>query len=634
VQSPASRTYTFREWRRAAAAALCCALAALAPVRAAAADLALGPRVGAVALGLRLEVVAEPAAPSPPFSWRREGAALVGAAEDARMRATVRAAEAEPGRVELRFAVEWRVAALVEREAIVLRLPAVAHALGRDLRFAPLVAPLRVDRGTPIVAAGGGLVLAGGPGFVAARYAPTRSGGVEVRLLADDAGAHPFAVYTTCLERLPGLAEGAPISFASLEKKRFLGRTARRAGDRVEAVASLYAVNGDAAPLYVERWPGGARAALVFTDHADRTDPDALRAVLYGSSDPAAPGYGKAGFLGRGVRLTKSFFVRARRGGLEGDPEARALAEALRAAGSEVASHSVSGGADDRDAVRAGLATLRAFGVTTWIDHEPYTNCEAISSEGWRTEGRYGIRDLLVEGGMRWVWEAGDVGGFRAPELVDVFSASRAADPDPPIYPLPIDPRLWVFQSTMFYAPPTELAAAMSDAALDRLEAREGLFVGHTYLSASARTTTRPEHLARLAVRRGPGPSLVIDPALDAALARVAARASAGHLASLTWSEAGDRLRALADVEVRYRADGAALVTSRAAATVRGLTLAAPLDAELSDDAGRIRGRDREGLRARAWLDLAPGETVVVRAARRGATVPFLRLSPGATLAP
>lgn len=592
--------------------------------------------IGETPVRARLEVVAEPAAPSPPFAWRSEGAARVGVAADARMQATVRVTPVGPGAFELRFTIAWRVAAEVEREAVRLVLPGPARVLGRDLELSPLRAPLRVDRGTPIAALTPALALVGGAGLVAARYAPA-GGQVELDLVLDDAGSHPFAVYRSCLPRIPGLAEGTPVDFGRLERKRFLGRTARRAGQRVEARATIFALapGAPALPLVVERWPSGARAAVVFTDHADRTDPAALRAVLYGTS-AAAPGaaHPPGGFLGHGVRLTKSFFVRAHLGGLEGDREARALAEALRAAGSEVASHSISGGPDDREAVRLGLPTLQALGVVTWIDHEPYTNCEAISSEGWRAEGRYGIRDLLVLAGFRWVWEAGDLGGFRRAEVVDLFSARPAGEPAPPIYPLPIDPRLWVFDSTMFYAPPAELAGALSDAALDRLEAGRGLFVAHTYLSASARTTTRPEHLAQLAVRPGPGGELVLDPALDAALGRLGRRAREGRLASLTWAEAGDRLRALADVDVAYLPDGAARVENRGAAPLLGLTLAVPAEVELAVEGAAVMGHAAKPGRSRLWLDLAPGASALVRARRGGAPAAFLPARAGATLAP
>src|SRR6266496_723647 len=177
------------------------------------------------------------AAPSPPFTWRSDGAALVGIAEDARMQATLRIAPAGPGAFELRFSVACRVAAEIEREAVRLVLPGRTSALGRDLAFAPVAAPLRVDRGTPVLAAGRDVVVVGGEGFVAARYLPVRDKAgerVEVDLLLDDAGAHPFSVYPTCLARIPGLAEGAPVAFGPLERKRFLGRTHRRAGERNE----------------------------------------------------------------------------------------------------------------------------------------------------------------------------------------------------------------------------------------------------------------------------------------------------------------------------------------------------------------------------------------------------------------
>jgi len=593
----------------------------LAPLAALLAALGAAPpppaafHLGGTPVRAQLEVVAEPAAPSPAFTWRSEGLERVGVAADARMQATVRITPVAPGAFELRFTVAWRVAAEVEREAVRLVLPGPAWAIGRDLELAALRAPLRVDRGTPIAALTPALALVGGPGLVAARYAPAGRE-VEVDLVLDDAGAHPFAVYPSCLARIPGLAEGAPVDFGQLEHKKFLGRTHRRAGETVEARATLFALapGAPALPVVPERWPSGARAAIVFTDHADRTDPAALRAVLYGSSAAPGPVPVAGGFIGHGVRLTKSFFVRARRGGLEGDPEARALAEALRAAGSEVASHSISGGPDDREAVRVGLATLQALGVVTWIDHEPYTNCEAISSEGWRSEGRYGIRDLLVLAGFRWVWEAGDLGGFRRAEVVDLFSARPPGEPAPPIYPLPIDPRLWVFDSTLFYAPPAELGAALSDAALDRLEARRGLFVAHTYLSASARTTTRPE--------------------LDAALARLGERARAGRLASLTWSEAGDRLRALAEVHVAYLPDGAARVENLGAAPLFGLTLAVPAEIELVVEGAAVSGRSAGPGRSRLWLDLAPGASALLRARRGGASVPFLPANAGARLSP
>ena len=130
----------------------------------------------------------------------------------------------------------------------------------------------------------------------------------------------------------------------------------RRPGDEDRLEATLYPRRrAPRRPLVVERWPRGARAAVVFTDHADRTDAAALRAVLFGHSDPRAEGSRGAGLLGRGLAVTRSFFVRPGPGTLA-DPETWRLASWLVGAGSEVALHSISERRDDREAVRAGLA--------------------------------------------------------------------------------------------------------------------------------------------------------------------------------------------------------------------------------------------------------------------------------------
>ncbi len=558
----------------------------------------------------------------------------MGRAEDARLAAVVRIAPGSGAGFEVTVEIRWKAELEVERAALRLRLAGRARALGRDLRLAEVRAPLRADLGTPVLVLGGGLAVVGGPGLAGALAEPDRGGGTEVALLLDDAGAHPFSVYERCLERLPpARSQGY---WAALERKRPLARVRRAAGDRSGAAFQLLPLREGAAPLplVVERWRGPARAALVLTDHADRTDPAALRAVLWGDSERGAPGYGRGGILGRGLAITKSFFARGRIGGLLDDPEAAAVARELAAAGSEVALHSPGPGPDDRAAVRAALAALAPFHLVTWIDHEPYTNCEAFSSQGWRAGGRFGIRDLLVEAGFRWIWEANDLGGFGRARLENLFTAVRPGDADPPVYPLPADPRLWVFQSTFFYAPPAALGAALSERALRTLEEAGGLFVGHTYLSASSRTTRDPVQLSRLAVRPRPGGGLEIDPDLDAGLARAAARVRAGSLAALTVREAGDRLRAVAAVRLVYLADGGARVENHGAGPVPGLLLRLPAGATPEVDGAGAGGHVTAAGQSLVFFDLGPGEAAVVHARGPRGPIPFLEAEPAATLAP
>lgn len=600
-----------------------------------------------------LEVSTETPAPPLALRWRREGAGLLGSASDERLDAAVRIEPGEAAGFGAHVEVRWKRAVEVERLALRLRLPGAAQALRRDLVLARMTTasgPQRVDIGTPVLVLVPGLVLVGGPGLIgavavpvggAARAGPAeRAGGVEaageaveIALLLDDAGAHPFAVYESCLERLPALR--GPGAYAALEHKRSLARTRRARGDRDGAAFQLVPVTpGVQRPLVMERWPEGARAALVFTDHADRTDPAALRAVLFGGSNRSVPGYGTRGLVGRGLRITKSFFAADQRGGLLDDPDAAALAEELAAAGSEVAIHSPGTGADDREAVRRALKALASYGICTWIDHQPYTNCEAFSALGWQAGGRWGIRDLLVEARYRWVWEANDLGGFSGPRLENLMTAARAGEPSPPVYPLPIDPRLWVFQSTFFYGTAAALGAAFSDEALDALERAGGLFVGHTYLSASARTTREPEHLARLAVREGPGGTLEIAPELDAGLARAERRLRRGTMVAMTLRDAGDRLRALSDVHVVYLADGSARVENHGVRSVRGLTLSieaeGALEVEQAETGGHVAGVGR----SRVFFDIGPGEALRVQL--HGAVGPahFLAVETDATLTP
>lgn len=595
------------------------ALAGALPV-----EVPLGHRVVPVDVRLAVRTTAQGAS-SPPLAWRTlADGTLEGRARGPEYEATVRLSPAPGGARSLQIVLRWMAPARLEQAGVLLAWDGVPRAVGRDLSFEPLVRRRRSGRGTPVLVAAGPAVLAGGPGIVAARAEPAR-GGVQVELILDDADERPFSTYETCRERLPDVAESQQRSWAELEVRHAVRGVPREPGSVDLARANLYPLaDGEPfLPVVVERWPAGARAAVVVTDHADRTDPAALRAVLWGSSDPRAEGGVGAGLLGRGLRITRTFFVHARRGALD-DPEVRLLADDLAAAGSEVALHSVTPERDDRDAVRAGLAAAAAWRPRTWIDHQPYTNCEALSSRGAGTEAPYGVRDLLADAGLRWIWAAGDVDGSAGTRIVNLLGGDLG-EARPAIFPLPGDARLWVFRSSMFHAAPAELAAALSGAELARLERERGLFVAHTYLGPSARTTQSQDQLARLVVVGGERGVLAIHPALDAALARLAARVAAGRLASLAWAETGDRLRALGDVEVLYRPDGSAEVRNHGAAALSGLTVSLPAAGlEIAAEGALLLGRDDEEGWARVWFDLAGGEKVVLRAWDALVPVPLL----------
>jgi hypothetical protein len=598
-------------------ACLSAALLASAPV-----DVPLGEQ--RLPLEISVEVRSASGTSSPALAWRtRDDGAIEGRASGPGYRAEIALLPRVGGAREVLASIAWTAPVALERAAVRLAWAgAPSMALGRDLAVRPLTAPRRTGRGTPLLAAVGPAVLAGGPGVASARIEPVR-GGAAVTLFLDDAEDRPFSTYEACLDRLPGADGAHGIRWGDLEVRRRVRASPRLPGD-VEALrATLYplAAEGRFLPVVVERWPAGARAAIVLTDHADRTDAAALRAVLWGSSDPRASGGIGSGLLGRGLKVTRTFFAHARTGALD-DPEVQLLADDLAFAGSEVALHSITPERDGRDAVRAGLVSAAAWRPVTWIDHEPYTNCEAIASRG-AADGPWGIRDLLEGAGVRWVWAAGDIDGRAGTRIVNVLGGDPA-EARPAIFPLPNDARLWVFRSSMFYASPVELAAALSDPALEALEAERGLFVAHTYFGPSAATTRGQPHLARLAVVSS-GRTLAIHPALDAAFARLAGRIRGGRLASMPWSEAGDRLRALGDVEVAYRPDGSAEVHNTGADALRELTVTLPAaELEISVERVALLGREDAGGWARLWFDLGPGERAVLRASDGVVPVPIL----------
>ncbi|HET6413510.1 MAG TPA: hypothetical protein VFG53_15730 [Anaeromyxobacter sp.] len=561
-----------------------------------------------------------------PLEWQGVGGGEVAARAATReWEALVRLVPEPGGARSLEAAVVWRVASEEQRIALSLSWPSeAASAVDRSLRFVELPSrgALRVERGTPLLVLSGGLLLSGGPGLSAARVERTPDG-VRVTLFWDDASARPFSTFESCYEKLPQVPAGEHLSWGSFDPRTPRPFAPRAPGqvDRLRAEVFPVSAGAPFVPVVVERWPRGSRGAVVFTDHADRTDPEALRAVLWGRSGGSVSS-GAAGFLGRGLKLTRTFFVHGKGGSLD-DPESRRLADELALAGSEVALHSITDERDTRDSVRAGVAAVARWAPVTWIDHEPYTNCEAISAQGWQDRGPYGIRDVLAQSGIRWIWAAGDEGRGE-PRVYDLFGG-RPDEARAAIGPFPLDDRLWMFRSSLFFAPPEVLAAALSDAELLALEEARGLFVAHTYLGASARTTHSEEHRRFLAVRSAPSGELVIDPALDGALARIAEQVRLGRLASLTVSEAGDRLRALGDVEVSYRPDGAAEIQNRGAVDIPGLTLAVsvPPEVELSLDGAGLLSREDGEETTRIWFDLPAGGRAVLRAFHRLFPLPF-----------
>lgn len=278
------------------------------------------------------------------------------------------------------------------------------------------------------------------------------------------------------------------------------------------------------------------------------------------------------------------------------DPQVVALADRLHAAGWEIIPHSATPMTDSRELTQRALEYFRRYGARSWIDHQPYTNCEALVNQGYR-QGRYGIADLLHAHGYRYAWSGLDA----PPGDLNLLQARRLDRYASAIWPVgrlsPGTPdTLWLFRSMLAFIETQRFFDVYNIEALDRLERERGLHISHTYLEDFH--PPRSWFGKRNLLVAGPRPrEVVLDPRLDALFSGMAARVARGSLWVPTLSRLGDHLRAMAALQVTLEADGTA--TLRAEQPVPGATFVLPR-------AGlqvRVNGRPPKGVR------YAEGET-------------------------
>ncbi len=530
----------------------------------------LSPRV-TLALAGRREQKASPS------SWRRDGEGFVADVELGPTRWGLRV----DGRGVTATLTRTAAAALASAAVDLFVVAADAVVLDRAYRF--VAPPARADRWTPQVARLGRVTLLGdAPGW---RVAPTREDGQQgfvVRVELDAAAARPFAPLSTCVAGQPTVQD----------MWSRVPRVERSAAPWPAATTTTVQVRllVDAPPLpLLLRWPRGQQAALVFADHADQASAARLAALAWGqataadllaarppkpsSSSPSSSTSKTAastgrGLVGRGLTLTKSVFALPHwyyPAQLD-DPRFVAVLDALADDGVDVGVHSVSGGADTPAVTATTLqGAFARYRPSTWIDHQPITNCEALSSRGAQP-GPWRIVDVLQQAGVRYAWSGQDV---RLPHL-NLFEPARRDGVAPVLYQHPDTGSLWLFPSVWMALPRDRFVARYDDAALDRLQAERGLHVAHTYLDIHVDSGTPLD--AWTLLDRVPGGYRLSDEA-DAVFARLQQRQDRGALWVTTLAQAADHLRAV--FGVRLDVDGTDVVL-RSEGAVPGLSLAWP----------------------------------------------------------
>lgn len=462
---------------------------------------------------------------------------------------------------------------------------------------------------------------------------------VQADLLSSE--TRPFMFFQQCTDHWR-----EPNHKASLETRLF------QTGETLSTKISLY--QGAAVPLLKARYPEGRRAAFVITDHADQTTTPTLYALAGGTSIASSPRFGKGGFLGKGLPISKSLWFRsgepapsaswahpkhpvlspfqkhmhtvvvyhnryerpqvdpsgAGRPQLD-DPSMASLAVQLRQAGWEVIPHSATPQSDDRDSTEEALRFFEQYGAATWIDHQPYTNCEALTNRGFHG-GSDGISDLLERHKYRYAWSGIDV---PPSPVLNLLSPQKLDQYTPVLYPSGrlssgSPGNLWLFSTMMTYVESSRFFALYKKKSLDQLEKERGLHIAHTYLEAFHPAGSKFANRNLMQAGKAPG-EIVPSPRLEQLIATLASRVARGTLWVPTLEQLGDHLRAMAQVTVRLESDGSATLKSPTAIRAASFVVPRPSLTVLID------GKPLQNVRSDKWetvffTDLAADQAVKV----------------------
>jgi len=443
--------------------------------------------------------------------------------------------------------------------------------------------------------------------------------------------------------------------------------------------------SGSSVPLFKARYPDGRSAALVITDHADQTAAVTLRALIGGTSDVTSPRWGQGGLLGYGLGITKALWMssgepapslgspgsghlalapmgqhlsghpphpthlvqrvqnfRSRYGRPQvdstgggrpqlDDPEVVEMADRMARVGWEIVPHSATPLRDERERTEVALEWFQRYKARTWIDHQPYTNCEALVNQGYQS-GPFGIVDLLQKYGYSYAWSGIDVPpgslNLLSPRRLDryapvLWAAGRLSAGTPAA--------LWLFSTMMTYVDGPQFFKLYGKKPLDQLERERGLHIAHTYLEVFHPPTSMFAKRNLMVPGKRPG-EVVLDPRLDAMFRSLATRVAHGTLWVPTLSQLGDHLKAMSTVAVRLQSDGSATVRSPQAVTGATFVLPRP-NLTVLIDGQPPKGQQTGRKETTFWVDLPADKALrILLLDSHGEMVPFRRLPDGKSL--
>jgi len=468
-----------------------------------------------------------------------------------------------------RFVVTYGEALSVRREALSFRLAKdpTATVLDRAYRWRDVKKGYVVGNSTPMrlrIQKPGAVTFVGDAGAQTMAISRRRKRNAILTLEIENRKNHPFATYKRCVT-------GA---------KEFVGRKTRPYVSREPSqskVVEMRWILGAYSPVLVGRFPKAYASAMVFVDHADHSNRDKLEAFAYGETGALARGQRgptQAGFVNRGLRYTKSVFVKRRRGYASQLDNASyvSLAKEMQKAGVEIGLHSISGGRDRPAVVASGLADFRKhFSGRTWVDHQPTTNCEAISNLGSISTSPWHLLDYLQDRNIRYLWSGLDtaVGGGglnmlapnKSSRIVPVhypLAEPKVMPPDKPLdMSAPSGGPFIVFNSLFMYRSRPAFLAAYGKRRLDRFAKERGIHLAHVYLDGYFR---QGRFAARSLLERRRGGGYRLAKEVDYLWQELANRQQRSEIWVTTVEALFDHLRAAMRARAEYFPGGKVLV--------------------------------------------------------------------------
>lgn len=375
--------------------------------------------------------------------------------------------------------------------------------------------------------------------------------------------------------------------------------------------------------------PSGYEATFIWTEHADYSDLLLQRALMFGVDSVTDPRHARAGFLARGIPMTKSVFYdnpdrvsnRQRHAGFRG-PIASIrsttgfgdLMMSLEESGIEIALHTPEQFTSTRKRMEEALQFMRSrFGTTTWIDHgydnAPMSNREDLVCDGLDSTSSHNALDLWQRYGITSLWNCyyEDTNVF-APftfdsRLVAPYTGISSRFPAPVWWTHPTrSGGLLHWRTTTTLDPPEAglWSFYLGEQRIDDLVRLHGTYIAHCY---PARVDSSNGFY------RFDAGHWTIDPAFDEVLALQARYREEKRL----WIPVvRDYLRFQQQLaRVRLEPSGTGWKLSNGSSEIiRGLTLSASQELSIP---GKTPAVKRVGDERYFIFDLGPGETVEVK---------------------